>query len=284
MIEINWTQLNETINNTATLNYINQTIITPLIETSKYYKNIMWIWFAGFIILFLIILFSYKTFKKTRENRIYIDKKAEEIFKEFKKISEGQKVNEIDIRDLPTPVRENILEHQGLLSKMFFKSNKEGYKPPFLILIRSDKTAEIKQNAKEGELLLQKKDANKTKVRLVLASNKLISLKIGNKRQDFWIAFEDEAECYPHEPKHLAKAFYDIVLALQMAKTGLQKKGKFPKILLIIGAILIILVIIAVWYFNKQVPTETVINQTVNATVNATQAFAENITFKQVRV
>lgn len=278
MIQIDWTLINAT---NQTIQYINQTI-TNANNQLTFKTYLIWTWF----ILFTISLILFFIIRNKIKNNIELNKKTtklqQEIYEEFKKLEKGEKVKEINISDLPIPIQKNILESESIISKMFYKTEKDKTKPPFLLLIRSDMTAEIKQNAKEGELILQKKDVNKTKVRLNLTSQKLINLKVGNKTRRIWIQFEDEAEPYPLQPKHHSKEVYLIILALQMLKRLPEApKGKFPKIIIILGILAVIAgIIYFAFFYHKEAEVATIIkNNITNIThaVNMTSGQSQTI-------
>ena len=277
-------------------NITNETTINQTIEyltnTTKYATNLEQInQSKGTIIMFLIaliiigtifILLYIKKNNKIPKEKQEIQRIKEEIREAISKAEKNQKIKEIDISNLPHDLKTDLLNPESIFSQMFFKGeDKQGHKPPFLFLIRSNMTAEIKHNAKEGEYILEKKDQKETKVTFILTRDKLIDVKIKGKYYRFWVQYEDEAEAYPVKPQHHASQFYNIVLALQMAKQGIQaKKGKFPKILIIIG-IVVIIGGIAFYAWNKSHSGNitaqdvnnviNVANTTINNTINNTQ-------------
>lgn len=234
-----------------------------------------------------------KRLKETKEKEKRILKLAKDIHEEFINYAEGRKVNEIDIRDLPRNIQTDMMEHKSLLSKIFMIGDKQGHIPPYLLLLRNDLTGVIKHRVKEGELLIKGKDKARTLKRLEISLQKAHTIKFPNgKKYPVIVAHEDEAEAYPHQPKHHSGALYRIVLALQLAKAGMIPKKKIPKGIIIIGLLLIVGIIGGlVWFFNSGDATTTntivqettnIINNTINMTINGTNIPADQ--YKQVIV
>lgn len=277
MNELNWTYLNETINNTETITTINQTIIN-LEQTINTQQTIIWTLIGLLTISILGYYFIRNQLKLSRKYKEVADQTIEEIGQLIKDLKNDKSIKQIDIKDYPTKIKQDILDTTGkwgkIFSKLFYESEKDGHKPPFMLLLRNDMTAELKQNVKEGELILRGKDKLKTQKRIIISRQKLFDLKLPNgKWKKLWVHYEDEAEGYPHEPRHLSKAMYYLIEAIQMNKTPLKKPFKFPKILIIVGVIVVIGIAIAVYFMTKDKTaleeiTKTAVNETINATTN----------------
>lgn len=286
MINNYLTQITENTTINDTLTWLNKTTQQAMyLEQKNSTKGFILTITIIALIATITIFYLYKKKNDKIEEQTKQQKKIQtEILEAFKKLETNEKIKEINISDLPHELRKDLLNEESIFSKLFFKGeDKTGHKPPFLLLIHSDMTGEIKHNAKEGEYILEKKDMQRTKVRFNLTRDKLIDVKIKGKYYRFWVQYEDEAEAYPLAPKHHSAQFYNIVLALQMTKNLMgAKKGKFPKIFIIAG---ILLVVGGLGYYawtkahqgNTQAVVQTI--QVINETINQSAQYVQgNVT------
>ena len=153
--------------------------------------------------------------------------------------------------------------------KVFNNKAKEEVKTPWLFLMMNNGDIKIMDNVKIGRLPLTEPDG--TEKWVDINPLKLRRLVWGDGRIDCYIGYEDEAELYPHEPKHHAKIFRDIVVALQLNKGNLQEGGKFNAKWLLIAGIIVVVLGIGYFVFTKDSGTTTqIVNETINQTINTT--------------
>lgn len=271
--------INDTLNITNTeINY------TELYNASQQTTSML-----TYLLIFIIVvtiglvLLYYFVIRKNQEKELqkalnqgetatklkeYIQK-LEEIDKEDK----DSKIytRKININDLPEDLKKELIKDTAIY-KAFEDKAKDKHQQPWLLLMKRNGEIEIKTDVKEGLLPLTNVDG--TKKWLDIEPHKRGKLVWGEDRIDCYIGSEDEAELYPHTPKHHGLRFYMIVEALQLNKGRLEGEGGFNLKWVIIIGIAVILIGIGYYVFTKdQAGAATIIqNATENITQNATTA------------
>ena len=267
-------------NNNITMN---STQIEEQIQSSANYSNIL-----GTILMITILLaiitigfliwYYNKKYSKAKEYK-ETQKELEKLVKQILTIDESLEsktleIDEININNLPQKLKLELTDKTNILNKLF--TDLEKTKEPFLLLMLKNGKIEIRKRIREGEIELIDPKTKEKKTILIDASKKH-RINFGNKDLFCYIHYEDEAEGYPHQPKHYSKAFYQIVQAIKLAEGLIQPQGKgIGKIWIILG-ILVVIGGIGYFWWSGQQPNSTItegtitaINQTINNTLSTT--------------
>jgi len=164
----------------------------------------------------------------------------------------------------------------GKTKKWLFSTQEEindTMKPPFLLLIRENRTGVILQDVQSGPLEIKDKHGH-VRSHLLLQPNKLIGVKWGIGYVNMWVAYEKEAVPYPVEVEHDAEGLYGLLMNVLMLAKNYQANKNSGNLnwMWTVGIILVLLFLIVAMFGDGRSVFDFIAGSPnmVGAAVNAT--------------
>lgn len=105
-------------------------------------------------------------------------------------------------------------------------------KAPFLLLIHEDKTVKVIGNVRSGRLVFDSKDGkddkegeNKARRSILIDEKKRLYLKYGEDEIPIYVAYVNEAVCYPHDVRRDSNALYLFYQKIMLESKLLNEGG-----------------------------------------------------------
>lgn len=190
----------------------------------------------------------------------------------------------------PQKVKGPFLKDKGIIARIKATIKREGLedkkelKEPILFLIKDNGYTEILEGVTTGEFDIMEKGklgGGEAKKCVYLTPDKLTTFRYGSQYYKGWVAYENEAFPYPHDPIRDAEMFRKVTQKLSMnwrdreeAKAW-EGKGKF----ILIAALALIMVVSVL--SNPQIASQVgalLAEEAPKAVANATVAIANNTT------